>query len=468
MVKSVTKTGRPRAVYRTTWGERIPDLYKLKDGRYRLSGADKVTFSESDERVAVMRAQAMLAERRGVAGLAVPKASAKMNDTVAVQQALNAVGVPPAGIPQPLANPFLPQPAPNPNGQPIVITTDEDEIAFYQGLTQRKAFGLWLRDLILQDGKFVAELTGIETLAHLGTVKKPTPSAKLPALLATYTAKPKLSPNEVTRSNLFWGEFAKAVGVSTIGGVGHEQIRDYEKAVLAMDLSTKSDHHRFTKVKTIIAYALKRGLDTEGCRRALDAAAMLDAGHRNENDPRPIAPVQFWKVLAEAKKAGDETFVALMLTALNTCSYGGEVASIKWSDIDLKAGTYIGRRPKTGVSRVATLWPEVIIALKKVPKRDGVDAIFNTGVRSHTILSVLRAWRRHRKAAGFAEELTFGQIRDAAYSIACQTASLDQAKALAGHRFPGMSDAYVRRRPAFVAPACEAIRTEFKVKQSVR
>lgn len=463
MVRSVTKNGRPRAVYRASWGERVPDLYKLSDGRWRLSGPEKTTFSEADERIAVMRAQALLAERRGSADILVPKASAKMSDIVAVRQALDSLGIPAAGIPQPLSNPFQPRLVKPSKGQPILIKADDDELTVYQGLTQRKSFGIWLRKLILQEGKLAAELTGIETLAHLGTVKPPAPSAKLSALLTTYTAKPKLSANEITRSKTFWTEFVKAVGVAHIGEVGHDQIVAYEGVVRAMGLSTKSDHHRFTKIKTIIAFGLRRGLDIEGCRRALDATALLDAQHKNQSDPRPIEPAAFWRVYTKAKDAGDNVYAALMLTALCTCSYGGEVASMKWSEIDLKAGTYIGRRPKTGVSRVATLWPQIVAALKKIPKRDGVDAIFNTNVRSHTILSVLRSWRRYRKAAGYGEELTFGQIRDAAYSIACQNASLDQAKALAGHRFPGMADAYVRRRPDFVASACAAVGAEFQV-----
>lgn len=217
------------------------------------------------------------------------------------------------------------------------------------------------------------------------------------------------------------------------------------------------------KIKTIIAYGLKRSRDVEGCRHAPDAAAILDADHRNENDSQPVDPTVFSKVYAAAKKAVDNASATLLQTELNCCCYGGEVASILWSQVDLTAGSYVGRRPTAGVSRVAVLWPEVVATLKKMPKRDGVDAIINTRIRSHTIVSVLRARRRYRKAADYGEELPLGQIRDAAYSIACQSGTLDQAKALAGHRFPGMADAYVRRRPDFVGSACIAVRRAFNV-----
>lgn len=321
------------------------------------------------------------------------------------------------------------------------------------------AYWGWLHTQLVARAKWVSERVGID----LTNLKPPVPSAKLSALIDAYTAKPKLSSNEASRSKLFWTEFAKAIDVSTVGEIGHPQIIKYEKAVAAGGLSTKSTHHRFAKVKTVIAYGLKRGLDIEGCRRALDAAAVLDAQHRNENDPTPIEPTAFWKVYSAAMKAGDTVFAALVLIALNACCYGGEAAVLKWGEIDLKAGTLVTRRPKTGVSRVAVLWPETIAALNAVPKRDGVDFIFNTSRRSYTTYSVLEVWRRYCTAAELPTDLKVGQIRDAAYSIACQSATLDQAKALAGHRFPGMTDAYVRRRPYFVGTACEAIRREFEV-----
>jgi hypothetical protein len=53
-----------------------------------------------------------------------------------------------------------------------------------------------------------------------------------------------------------------------------------------------------------------------------------------------------------------------------------------------------------------------------------------------------------------------GQIRDAAYTIA-RGVSIDQARALAGHRLPGQADHYVRRRPQFVESACRAVRAAF-------
>lgn len=320
---------------------------------------------------------------------------------------------------------------------------------------------IWLRSQILERPIWVGEQVGIEQIGYIRDLKRPAASARLSALIDTYTGKPNLSANEASRSILFWKQFARAVEVDHIGDVEHHQVVEYERVVLAAGLAPKSIHHRFSKVKTIVGYALKRGIDIHGCRTALDALAMLEVKDAHPIDPTPISVPEFWAVHNAAERAGDTTFATLMLTALNCCAYGGEVASLRWSELDLKAGTYVGRRPKTKVSRVAVLWPEVVAGLKRVPVRSEVDYVFNTSRRSFTSNAVLKYWRRYREAAKLDEAVTFGRIRDAAYSIACQHASLDQAKVLAGHAFGGASDFYVRRNPQFVSDACQAIRNEF-------
>ena len=89
------------------------------------------------------------------------------------------------------------------------------------------------------------------------------------------------------------------------------------------------------------------------------------------------------------------------------------------------------------------------------------ECVFYTSRRSYTTFSVLEVWRKYREAAKLGDDVVFSRIRDAAYSIACQTASLDKAKILAGHRLSGSSDFYIRRNPQFVAECCEAIRKAF-------
>ncbi|MFI5382406.1 MAG: hypothetical protein ACHRHE_24170 [Tepidisphaerales bacterium] len=105
------------------------------------------------------------------------------------------------------------------------------------------------------------------------------------------------------------------------------------------------------------------------------------------------------------------------------------------------------------------LWPETVQALKDLPRLG--DSVFYTSRRSYTTFSVLAKFRAYREAAKVGDQVTFSGIRDASFTIACQSVSLDQAKALAGHRLPGVTSFYLRRNVRYVASACEAIRRAF-------
>lgn len=449
--KTLSKRGRPLKVHRTSWGDQIPGLTRLKDGRWRMSGVDQVTFTEPDERLAVARFLQMKAERdrpKFVHAEALP--ARKTRNGIAETMLA-------------LAPPTTPGPA------EILITVSlpdggpdfASDVTVSKAISTEPEFWAVVRRELLDRPQYAAARTGIEWIAYGPELKRPAPSAKLSALIDAYTAKPKLSPNELSRSKLFWKQFVRAVGVERIGEVGHEQVIAYERVILGAGLAAKSIHHRFSKVRTVVAYGLKRGIDIAGCRQALDALAMLEVKDAHPIDPRPIGVADFWAIHGKALEAEDHVFAAMMLTAANAAMYGGEVASMKWSEVDLKAGTYVGRRPKTKISRVAVLWPEVVEALGKIERRECVDYIFNTSRRSFTSNAVVKLWSRYREQAELGDKVFFGQIRDAAYSIACQHASLDQAKVLAGHAFGGASDFYVRRNPQFVAKACDAIREAF-------
>src|SRR5690606_22247894 len=106
----------------------------------------------------------------------------------------------------------------------------------------------------------------------------------------------------------------------------------------------------------------------EHCRKALDVLTMLEVKNAHPLDPKPISVSDFWEIHSQAIKAGDHCFAALMLTALNGALYGGEVAAVRWDEIDFETGGFVSRRSKTGVSRIAVLWPEVLKAVAPLPR----------------------------------------------------------------------------------------------------
>ncbi|MDB5295633.1 MAG: Tyrosine recombinase XerC [Phycisphaerales bacterium] len=431
MVRSTAKKGRPQASHRTSWGERVDGLTRLADGRWKVSGPAAVKFTEPDERLAVARFRALAAARDG-ASVLLPVDTAGLDVAGAFGKA----------------------------------ATTGVEIRFAAGAAPavRRAvpeaeFWATVRQLILERPKHVAQMTGIEQIGYLADLPRPTPSPALAEVGELYAARPNLSPNEAGRSRLFWREFVQATGAATVRDVDHDAVARYEAAVARAGLAPKSVLHRYRKVRTVLAYAIKRGRGPADCRRALDALAMLEVRDAHPIDPTPIRPDAFWAIHAAALAAGDATFAALMLTALNACMYSGEVAALKWAEVDLAAGELATARPKTKVGRVAKLWPETVAALSALPRRG--EHVFHTSHRSYTTFSVLAAFRRYRQAAGYGGEVVFSALRDAAFTVACTAGSLEAARALAGHRLPGVTDFYLRRNVGFVAAACAAVRAAY-------
>ena len=94
-----------------------------------------------------------------------------------------------------------------------------------------------------------------------------------------------------------------------------------------------------------------------------------------------------------------------------------------------------------------------------IPERDAIDFVgANAGAMRELIHALRNAFRRLREKAHLGKEVTMDRIRDGAYTAAIQgTESDKQAKIIAGHRFGGETDAYVKRLPQMVSEACAAI-----------
>lgn len=324
------------------------------------------------------------------------------------------------------------------------------------------AFWAEVGRLLEEEPKLVAAKTGVPWVAWGPSLKPPGPSATLDELIEAYAAKPGLSGDEVTRIKRFWGEFASIVPIKTIGELTHDHVAEYERRINAKivdgkPLGPKSIKHRFSRVRTVIAYGLRRGKGEE-CRKALDVLAMLEVPEGDSLDPNPISPTDFGAILAAARKAKDATFAALLIAALNFAMYPGEIGAVRWDEIELDRGEFAARRHKTAVPRVAVLWPETLAAIKALPRARA--QIFCTRVQAYNRFSTHRDWTKYRLAAKVEPGVTFNRIRDAAFTIACRV-SLDQARVLAGHRLPGAVDHYVLRQPQFVKDACAAIRSTF-------
>ncbi len=436
------KTGRPVGFYKAADGTRIDGLTRRRDGRWRISTTGQF-FTEPNEDRAIQHFLEQTSEQKPI---------------VKIVSTSNVASFAAADIELKAAHKLRGQ-----GGGLLIRRGDHWELRLTTAV-EEKAYWSQVTSDLLERPALVAAKTGIAAVAWLPDLKKPADSPKLDELIDLYTSKPKLSPGEAGRSKLFWKEFTRWTEATTLRDLTHENVQRYEAKVQAEKLAPKSIKHRFAKIKCIIAYGLKRGQDSQECRRVLDVLGMLDIPKGSPLAPHPISPADFWAFYTAALKAGDNDFVALMLTMANCCMYPGEVSALKWSEVNLRTAEVVTARPKTGVCRVAVLWPETVQAIKVLPHDR--DEIFSSPRRSYTAQLVWHWWKRYRDHLKLSD-VKPSDIRDAAYTVACRSVSLDKARILAGHRLPGSTDHYVQRNPQFVAEACTAIAKAFDVAKNV-
>jgi len=324
-----------------------------------------------------------------------------------------------------------------------------------------------IRDMIATDPKRAAVYLDYPPLARLADVdgiQPPPLSISLDELGKLYQSKRGLTEEWKRRARLVWREFRAVVKVGTLRDVTSGHIEKYHDDVFArVDRDGHSAtyvNHRFGLVKSILNHAMTRGRDQVEIRRVLDCCKMLVPPKSNGKNPQPISPEHFEKLLAVA----DTKWKAVYLLSLNAALYPSEVADVKKSNIDLDAGTLMMDRGKTGVPRIAVLWPRTIKAIRAYQKDNPhqSESLFVSEVGlPYNANHIGRNFRRRRADAKIPESVEFAQIRDGAETAAIEGgAELTEARMLAGHR-TGVSDHYVKRNPRMVANACKAIEAHY-------
>lgn len=328
-----------------------------------------------------------------------------------------------------------------------------------------------LRNLILSDPSAAALELNIPELAYFAQLRPPPdPTMTLSELGEKYVTEKRnkrgrhLTFKHQNLSRFWWGEFLGFVNVTLATQITEKHIDEYNRLIMGRfdeGMSPTYVKHRFGKIKAVLAFGVKQGIDTEvlekvlkTCIRKLDAPAPLPP------DANPISPEHFHSLLTLANIRQK----AILLTALNLCLKSGEIADLNKEDIDFEKQTLVTTRNKTGTTRVGVLWNETIEAIQnylaKAPHKQ--PQLFNSrmGTRlvSKEIGQIVVQLRRRLKIP---EDVNFDTIRDGAYTAAIEGgADLLHTKLLAGHKV-GMSDQYVRRNPRMVKDACEAIYAKY-------
>jgi len=320
----------------------------------------------------------------------------------------------------------------------------------------------WVRDQIYVNPKHASEMTGIKQLAHLTDIRPPEPSLRLDAIGNLYAdTKINIKADQRRKVRLVCDEFATRVGLAkTLRDVTQEDVDAYHvwvwRTAKRKNRSPSWINDRFDNIKTGLNFALKKHKDKESVRRVLDYCAIFEKACSNGTDPRPIAKEDFAKLLAKC----DEKWTAVLLVALNCAMYPQEVADLRKGEIDLDKRTLVTRRGKTGIIRIAVLWPRTVKALKAyfAAEPHHRDHVFiNVNGAPYNANHITRNFRRRRKEAKLSDSVTFDQIRDGSYTAVVEAGhDLQMAKLIAGHG-TGIPDHYLKRKPTMVATACRAI-----------
>ncbi len=344
---------------------------------------------------------------------------------------------------------------------------------------EKKAFvfdppldGRWfwrnLGELIRENPRRVADLTALPelgNLAYLANVKRP----NLPPL-----SKLGMVYNEQSKANArwkkdvvkYWNEFVEMVGSSSVvGNVRLEDVRRYGNAIERereeRDLSPSYVKARFDSVRTVLRSAKKQGFASPQLDELIGHCLVLDSPSHNGNDPKPIDRKHYQALL----KSADVKWQAILLLSLNCGLYPSELASVRRTEIDLKKKTFIARRSKTKLPRVAVLWARTVKAIRAYQKdypHQSEWLIVNRAGNRFQPHKLSEGFRTVRKRAEVPDVVEFAHIRDGAATASDTAGNLRgfddrQTDLLLGHRAHGVRDAYALRHPELVKDACSAI-----------
>lgn len=316
----------------------------------------------------------------------------------------------------------------------------------------------WFTEQLATRPAYVARKTGVTALAALPDHAVPRPSLKLEALLDLYKAHADVLDGSKRDAVKTFEDFMAITGARTLADLTTPVLNNYRDVIKARVSSPGTVQAYFGRVKWLIAFAKTEGKDPVQIDAALSRMAVLKAPRdRRVHQPTPISPGDFQALYKTAAEVYPD-WQPRLLIMLNLCLHFDEALELQWDDINLDAGTFCTRRNKRGrVIRAAMLWPETLAILQKIP-RTGSPYIFVSahGTRFNA-RGQWKTWNKLRVAAG-CPQVQMDDIRDGAYTAACQAPGVDEkfARLLAGHRSHGFQDNYVLRYPAIVKPASDA------------
>jgi integrase len=417
------KRGRKSKPYKASDGSTIDGLYRCPDGRWRINATGE-KYTCHDEGIAIAKFRHWQAKQKKTTA-ALPLA--QPSESVLVAQKGNVI--------------------------------DLDDATFVDvGQVDEAALVQWARRQLLTRAVWFAEATGFPGLANADLMTPPPASIQLSDLIDAYMARTGVEAKSLNNAKAAWKNFVQITGATTLRELTTEALLNFDRWLKAH--KEWSDVYRLNiikKIRSVISYGRKRGMNAEEIGKALDRMIVVERPTVQDNyTANPISKAD-WQTLY-GNTEGKAVERAMVLMGLNCAFYLQDLSDVQWSEIDLEAATLVMARGKTGFLRVATLWPETVAALQAIRPANAEGSIFRsrhgTAYKAHSLRNLFNAIRP--------TGTEFNQLRDAAQTAAVRAEiSLPLVKLLAGHAIGGETDKYIARGPEMVAPACEAIRAAY-------
>lgn len=426
---------RPQKPYFAPWlNEYINGLTRAPDGRWRIMATGE-RFREPDERQAVLKFWAKTGQNDKVALLPVADMPASGANVDQMQIAAGEI---------------------QESQQVFAEITEDNQIVFSRALPEN-AFWALVRKELVERPAYAAKMTGLPELVNFRSASAPKPSIRLSRIIEVYQRDNPAKAKSKQEALAVFNKLIAFSNAKTLDDLTQEVLSAFRSKIEKEIDGPATRAAYYNRIKYIISFGLKVGLDQEQIRAALDRCKILwTAAAMPPVQPKPISRDHFHKLL----EVGGLTWRPWLLLGLNLCMSVEEICGLRWEWFDLDKGTFACIREKTRrkrIPRAATLWPETLQELNKLTRRGPYVFISTHGTRYNRNTRV-NDFADLRKKAKLPESITFGCLRDGAYTVACHTTTDErQARVLAGHVAPGLADHYVLRNPEIVRPACVAV-----------
>jgi hypothetical protein len=323
---------------------------------------------------------------------------------------------------------------------------------------------------------------------------------KLSDMLEWYLTYEERGRDTIRYCNLFWEQFCSIVNVPYLEQITLDHIKVYKTHLTNCKKADKRSKRwlkgRYEVIKRIVRHTKLHVKNKDIIHHVLDDMTILSVRKaKGKANPQPISKKEFNLFMNfftdELKKAKSisakirySKWIALFLTASNTCSYFKDMVDMTISKkpgqlgLDFNNSTLAMYREKKDTIKIAVLWNETIEAIKRFREYQECQTkyAFETRIRvdkngkktggQKNTASRLRDefWRyiRPKVATHYDNDdllkIKFEHIRDACFT-ACARAKLpiEQRNYISGHKNRGDDDNYLLREPKLAEPACNAM-----------